>query len=169
MRPTHERVREALAYDPETGVFTWLMGRGNQIRVGDVAGSPKSDGYWEIRLDGVLLRANVLAWLYMTGAWPTHEVDHIDGDPLNNAFTNLRDEPKSTNMRNIVAPRRDNTTGFRGVTKQGNSFIAQIWVDGKQNYLGSFTTAAEAGAAYMAAKAEHHGPETYQGRLDREG
>lgn len=168
MRPTHERVREVLSYDPETGVFTWLVRTSTRVRVGDVAGTPTSEGYWAIRLDHRLYKAHVLAWFWVSGAWPTQEIDHIDGDTLNNRFVNLRDEPKSVNQYNVVAPRCNNSSGYLGVSphRQTGKWMAQIRPPGaKRKYLGLFDTPEAAHAAYMQAKAELHGVETYQGRL----
>ena len=166
MSPTHERVREALSYNPETGVFTWLVRASTKIRVGDVAGS-SAEGYWRIKLDGKTYRAHQLAWLYMTGAWPTHEVDHINGVRDDNRWVNLRDVPRLTNQWNTVAPQRSSTTGVRGVERSKDGWTARIRVNGCRKYLGRFATIEEASAAYWAAKAEYHGVETYQARLDQ--
>lgn len=166
MRPTHERVLEALAYDPETGVFTWLQRTSTKVHIGDEAGGLTSDGYRRIKLDGGWIKSHILAWFYVTGRWPTYEIDHINGLPLDNRFANLRDEPHSVNMRNMVAPNRNSTTGFRGVSPSNGRWLARIKVHGRQHHLGVFSTPEEAHAAYLRAKAEHHGIETYQGRTD---
>jgi hypothetical protein len=47
---TAERLRELLHYNPDTGAFTWLVKRGNKIRIGDIAGSLTAHGYRAIRL-----------------------------------------------------------------------------------------------------------------------
>ena len=54
------------------------------------AGEIGSDGYLHIEIDGQDCLAHNLAWLYMTGEWPPGEIEHIDGDKLNNAWANLR-------------------------------------------------------------------------------
>ena len=166
MRPTHDRVRELLDYNPETGVFTWRVQTSSRALVGDVAGWPDVD-HWRVQVDRHPCKAHQLAWFWVTGAWPEHEIDHIDGNRLNNAFANLRDVPGVVNQRNQVAPRVTNTSGARGVRRgrRGNGWQARIGVDGKTRYLGQFATPEEASAAYWAAKAELHGEETYQGRL----
>jgi hypothetical protein len=46
---TAERVRELLAYDPETGVFTWRQAR---RCIGEEAGSFHNAGYREASIDG---------------------------------------------------------------------------------------------------------------------
>jgi hypothetical protein len=167
MTITHERIREVLHYEPETGVFTWLVRTSSRMHVGDLAGSRTKKGYWAIRLDHGNHRAHLLAWLYMTGAWPTHQIDHIDGDGLNNRWTNLRDGSDGVNYHNIVAPQSNNTSGYRGVSweRSRGRWQAQIQANRKKRHLGYFDTPEEASAAYWAAKAELHGAATYQVRL----
>lgn len=165
MRPTHERVREALDYDPETGLFTWRERVAICVQVGSVAGS-RDGSYWRIKLDGKSHRAHILAWFWVTGEWPTHHIDHIDGDTLNNRFANLRDEPRNVNMQNIVAPNRNNQAGVRGVRRRpSGNWETRLTAGGRTKFIGTYPTPEEASAAYWAAKAEHHGVETYQGRL----
>ena len=67
---------------------------------------------------------------------------------------------------NVVAPRKDNTSGFRGVTRNGDRWQARIWVHSKKTHLGTYATPEEASAAYWAAKAKLHGEETYQARRE---
>ena len=53
-----------------------------------------------------------------------------------------------------------NTTGFNGVSKNGNKFQAQIRINGKQKYLGIFTRARDAAMAYDKAIVKYHQPRT---------
>jgi hypothetical protein len=84
-------------------------------------------------------------------------VDHRDGDGLNCRRSNLRAATYAQNNRNTRL-RSDNKSGFKGVRKhsQCNKFQASICTDGIREYLGLFTTAEEAYAAYCAASAEQH-------------
>src|ERR1700730_7127495 len=50
-RLTAETLRELLRYAPETGVFTWLVARGNRM-AGASAGSSHADNYLRIRIMG---------------------------------------------------------------------------------------------------------------------
>jgi hypothetical protein len=155
---TQQRLREVLHYDPLTGVFTWRVNRRARFgRVGEVAGTiSKSDKHIYISIDCCRYSAQRLAWFYMTGDWPIFEVDHEDTDPVNNRWRNLRDVPHQTNMQNIRRPRSNNSTGFLGVSRKRHRFSPRIKVDGKNLYLGTFDTAEEAHAVFLAAKRIHH-------------
>lgn len=152
---TAARLRELLTYDPETGAFTNRVKRSRKVVPGEPAGGLRC-GYVAIRLDGRLYQAHRLAWLYMTGAWPAADVDHINGDRADNRWVNLRDVPHQANMQNQRRPRSDNKTGFLGVHRIGDRFGAQI--KGPRGWLGLgyFATPEEAHAAYLKAKRELH-------------
>ena len=84
-------------------------------------------------------------------------IDHIDGDPLNNAIANLRLCTPKENSRNSITP-KNNTSGFKGVSVMKNGrFRAYISVDRRQVHLGIFDTAEDAFAAYMHAANDHFG------------
>lgn len=161
MKPelTAGRLRELLHYDPETGVFTRLARTSNSIKVGDVAGTADSDGYIQISVDGVLYRAHRLAWLYMTGAWSKGVIDHVNGVKGDNRFANLRPATNAENQQNQRRAQSSNKLGLLGVCRvcrEGKRFKAQIMVDGRQIYLGTFDTPEQAHAAYLAAKRRLH-------------
>lgn len=153
---TSARLREVLHYEPSTGVFTWRIARGNRAARA-VAGGPDPRGYNVIAVDGVSYRANRLAWLYMTGRWPQHVVDHKDSDATNDRWKNLRDIAQRHNSENQRAPRRDNSTGYLGVHRHADGrFKAEIRVNGRLHYLGLFDDAAVAHQCYLAAKRDLH-------------
>ena len=87
-----------LKYDPETGVFTWLADRAHNALAGCIAGSRLSSGYCQIKVGGPLFYTHRLAFLYMTGRWPSAEIDHIDHNRGNNAWGNLREATRSQNL-----------------------------------------------------------------------
>lgn len=153
---TVERLRQALNYDPQTGVFTWADRTAKCIRIGGVAGSPTSNGYWRIFVDGSEYMAHRLAWFYVHGTWPT-VIDHIDGARQNNRIANLRDVTSSVNSQNLKKATKRNATGLLGAFRRTkNSYRAVINIDGKNTLLGSFRTAEDAHAAYLDAKRRHH-------------
>lgn len=153
--PSYEQVSKLLAYDPDTGVLTWRSSRGG-VRAGAVAGRLKRNGYVEIGVLGRLLQAHRLAWLLETGAWPTGEIDHLDGSPSNNRISNLRDVTHSANQQNLKRAQSNNSSGFLGVSSCKGSWKAQIGVGGKPRHLGTFDSPEAAHAAYIEAKRKLH-------------
>lgn len=91
---------------------------------------------------------------------PTREmqVDHIDGDGLNNRRANLRQASHSQNQRNRGLGRK-NTSGYKGVSWHTSSgkWWARIWAGGKRETIGSFATPEAAHAAYVEAAIKLHG------------
>lgn len=85
-------------------------------------------------------------------------IDHVNGNKIDNRRCNLRICTKAQNGYNQKA-QRTNTTGYKGVMrhKQTGRYIAQIGHEGKKIHLGSFSTAAEAYAAFCEAAQQLHG------------
>jgi hypothetical protein len=154
---TAQRLRELLHYDPETGVFTWLVkpSKRARIRVGDVAGNVGPDGYRRIRV-GCKYLSHRLAWLWMTGEWPPHQIDHINGAKHDNRICNLRVATGSQNQAN-ARKRSDNTSGYKGVRPSRGRWRAEIRVNGSRRHIGIFNDPAEAHAAYVDAAVKHSG------------
>lgn len=159
---TQERLKEVLDYHQHTGIFVWKISTARRVKVGDVAGyeakvSPKYSRLM-IRVDGRLYKAHRLAWFYMTGIWPKGDIDHQDGNPLNNRFNNLREATRSENLRNADI-RRNNTSGYKGVcwNKRRGKWMSGIGHKGKNLHLGYFTDKRDAAQAYNFAAARLHG------------
>lgn len=117
---------------------------------GSVAGKTDSKGHRQITLNGRAYLAHRLAWTVTYGEWPSHHIDHKNGDRSDNRPSNLRACTRSQNNANARIS-KNNTTGFKGVTIHGERFRAQIGKDGKKMLLGVFSTKEEAHAAYVAA------------------
>lgn len=153
---TLDRLKQVLNYPPETGGFTWAMCTSKRIHVGDAAGAIKEKSYRVIRIDTVLYRANRLAWFWMTGKWPEFQIDHRDGNSLNDRFVNLRDVTATVNGQNQRRSQSSNKAGFLGVTKRDGKYLASIFVDGKSVNLGRHLTPEAASLAYIEAKRKLH-------------
>lgn len=79
------------------------------------------------------------------------QVDHINGDRLDNRAANLRlvtIEAQGQNKRS----RKGSTSRFRGVARRRNRWQAYITVDGVRTHLGFFGAEEEAGAAARQAR-----------------
>lgn len=95
------------------------------------------------------------------------EIDHIDGKPLNNQKSNLRFCTHSQNMAKANI-RSDNTTGYRGVYYHmpNSKYIAQIRVNSKTIYLGSFKSPHDAAICYNNASLKYFGVFGYQNKIE---
>lgn len=155
---THEGLLSVLHYEPETGVFTWRGGHG-KVRAGKIAGhSVRSEDRIKLCVFGRLYNAHRIAWFYMTGQWPTGDIDHINGHGKDNRWINLRDVSHLTNMQNEQRGRKHSSHGYLGVVANGRGkWWARIrHPDGRRLHLGTYETAPAAHAAYLEKKRELH-------------
>ena len=148
-------LRTFIFYDLATGDFFWRKNH-YRAKMGQLAGFRRKDGYLLITINQQTYRAHRLAWLYVYGEHPKGEIDHINGDPSDNRIVNLRVATRSQNTANI---RKKCNSGnkLKGVTpaRDGVRYKAQIRINGKNTYLGTYSNEEEAHAAYMlAARAE---------------
>lgn len=152
---TQARLKSLLNYEPETGVFSWLVNRPNGVKIGDEAGRISAAGYRLIKIDGRAYTGARLAWLYMTGEWPSNLIDHADTDKSNNAWVNLRAASYAENIRNRHV-QRNTRSGLKGVhyapTRTSyKKWAAHIRVEGVLKHLGYFAQPEEAHAVYAKA------------------
>lgn len=155
-RPTYERVRELLAYDPETGVFTRLK-RVAACPAGPVVGGMTSHGYINITIDRKRNYAHRLAFLLMTGKWSEYEIDHINGNRADNRWANLREATHSQNLANR-GPTKKNKSGYKGVVAHHRGgWVAAIQWQGKPYRAGPFRSKEQAAEAYRAMALRLHG------------
>lgn len=113
---THARLTELLDFDPATGFFAWKLPTSNRVKVGSRAGvfHPPSGGRY-IAIDGEKFMAHRLAWFYVHGAMPAHDIRPSDGDFDNCAIENLK-EVMRHELQHGRAMNQNNTSGFQGVS-----------------------------------------------------
>lgn len=92
----------------------------------------------------------------IVGAQAGQDVDHINGNGLDNRRENLRVCSRAQNLANRRSSRR-RRSGLKGAYKLGERWLASIKSNGKTRHLGVFDTPEEAHAAYCAAARELHG------------
>jgi hypothetical protein len=145
-------VRRLFDYDPESGAFTHRIGGGRR-KAGDLAGHIDRLGYVIIGGAKKHYLAHRLAFMWMNGRWPESQVDHIDGNRSNNAWTNLRDVSPQGNNRN-KRMHRNNKSGRIGVhwDKVNNKWVAHIFVWNKHHNLGRFSEFEDACRARLHAE-----------------
>lgn len=142
--------------------LVWIR-EGVRIKIGDRVGrSILKSGHANVFLylnkkyHGYVL-ARVI-WFLNTGDYPLLEVDHIDRNPSNNAFNNLRLANRSQNCSNRGV--NHNKNGIKGIWRRygdtGN-WIVQVWVNRKAITKAGFKTLEEAVAYRQEKIAELHG------------
>jgi hypothetical protein len=161
MHITQEDLKKSVSYNPDTGEFIRLIASGYRGRhkVGTKIGSLHRCGYVECMILGHRVLLHRLAFLYVTGKWPESEVDHIDGNRSNNAWSNLRQITHQANIQNQRKARGDNKSSKMlgcSFDKWSGKYVARIRSNGKYLNLGRFETAAEAHSAYLQAKRRLH-------------
>ncbi|NGO63943.1 hypothetical protein G6N76_09680 [Rhizobium daejeonense] len=150
---TQDDLMAVLHYNPETGIFTRLA-RAGKHAPGSIAGTIDDDGYVRITIAGNKYRAQRLAFLYMTGSFPSGEVDHEDRVRTNNAWANLREATTQQNAANRGTTAK---SGYKGVEQTKTGYVARIKYNGVRQYLGTFPTADGAHAAYVSAANDLYG------------
>ena len=155
---TQDQLKELLHYDTETGLFTWLVQYNSRTAVGAIAGHFDDRGYRRITICGRIFRCGRLAFLYMTGKWPSNLIDHKDGDRANDAWNNLREATYGESTHNRYLPVGESKLrGVRPVPSNPHRWEARIAVGYHRVSLGTFDSAEEAHAAYLAASEDLHG------------
>lgn len=180
MKLTADLTRKVLQYDEETGDLWWLprdrsmfsSDKGFKIWTtkfcGKKAGyvSQFKKNYKAISIfmpDKKQYLAHRIIWLYMTGEFPKNQIDHLDHNPLNNAWVNLREADNHVNHTN--RPRQSNNkSGMTGVhwVKTRRKWKAAIKVKGDLIILGVFDKIEDAIKARVKANkvygfSENHG------------
>jgi hypothetical protein len=144
-----------------------ILNRGGVVIVDDVDYERLNSHKWSVNNSGY-----AGGWIKnRKGEWEKHlmhrlilipydnlEIDHINGDKLDNQRSNLRLCTRSQNCRNNGTP-KTNTSGYKGVylCKQTGRWAAQIKVKGKKISLGRYSRIEEAAHAYNRGALKHHG------------
>lgn len=151
-----DSIRDKLYYDKTTGKFQYYKPMGKAVGR-DQAGNVDKRGYRYISYKGRRYKAARLAWWFVTGEWPSQEIDHADRDRDNNAWSNLRPASRAENLWNR-GQLSSNTSGCKGVDFKRGKWRSRISIPGKGRIeLGYFHSMEEAYRAYCEAAELHHG------------
>ncbi len=166
--PPVSYLNSVLNYDEKSGEFTWkprlesdfstkcqFVSWSNRF-AGKKAGtvvSKKKKSYLKININGRNYYAHRIAWAILSGNWPEDEIDHVNGNSLDNSKDNLRQVTRKENCRNVsLMP--NSASGYCGVNwhEPSGKWRARVKVDGKENYLGLFDDPQEAAIRIKAIR-----------------
>lgn len=152
---TRSEAREI--FDYRDGCLYWRIRPSTKVRIGDIVGNERLDGYRQIKYAGIQCLAHRLIYLWHFGDVPEC-LDHIDNNPRNNRIENLRPATIAQNNRNR-GKQTNNTSGFKGVSwcKRDGKYGARIQINGEYISLGNYTDPKLAHEAYKAAAIRLHG------------
>lgn len=144
-----KELQELIEYDPGLGVFTWGIGPEVHAKVrGKSAGSLKQHSINPNRYDLVIqvgktkIPAQNIAWALYYGVWPSNILDHIDGNPLNYAISNLRESDSVLNAHNRKTY-SNNELGMKNIRLKNGKYQVRKSYKGK-TYCKSWATLEEA-------------------------
>lgn len=149
---------ERVSYNSDTGEFCWCVSE-RGLKNGKPAGCVSGAGYLVIKINRKQVRANRLAIFLCTGQWPNGEVDHINGDKLDNRLANLRVADRCINSQNKRNAQANNKScGLLGVTwnRQHGRWQSKIMANKVAHHVGLFDTPEAAHAAYLIKKRQLH-------------
>lgn len=164
--PSAEYLRECFVFFKGTGLLIWksrprhhfVDDRSWKIWNTKHAGSDarmKSENRYLVTVRNRKYRLHRIIWKLVTGSDPIQVIDHIDCNPLNNMWSNLREATFSQNLQNS-AGHKDHLFP-KGVSPHRDRWQAHIKVGDHREYLGLFDSIDEAAAAYVAAGKRLHG------------
>lgn len=171
---TKEIIRELLNYDKNTGSLTWKPRTGKWFTSHGERGVDGCAANWNSlyankpaltskmkkgHLRGTILGKNYLAhriiWLWMTGEWPD-QVDHINGNPSDNRWENLRNVDGAENKKNTKLY-KNNKSGHSGIfyLKKEEKWLVSIQANGRLKFLGHFRDLDDAIKTRKEAEAKY--------------
>jgi hypothetical protein len=173
---SYDRLREILTYIPDTGVWLWKdPPPRSKVNKGDLAGcisrntKHPDNCYRRIKIDGRMYKAAILAWFWTYGVWPSKDLDHANGDSLDDRINNLREATDSQNRANSRVPMH-NTSGFMGINwnKRNKRWHVRVMKEGYRHWVGAFKSLDEAKEAHRNKSIELLGEFSPYNREDRD-
>lgn len=144
------------------GTLTWLQpSKYHNDLIGTEAGSPmpthSGKAYWAVQVLGRKVKRSHIVFCLTHGRWPAQQVDHINGDSLDDRPENLREATPTQNAWNHKrrAKRSPLPMGVRQAVS--GRYVARIGVNKKQITIGTFDALDAAVAAYQQARIQHFG------------
>ena len=137
----YSTVRGRFNYDENTGSFTYRISTSYRTKVGDEAGwlwTDKNKKYRKVKVKGTSYNVHRLIWLWYYGTHPVDQLDHINGNSLDNRISNLREVDNITNSMNRSI-QSNNTSGYHGINQlPSGNWRVRININKKRVSIGTY-------------------------------
>ena len=144
-----------ISYENDTGNLVWNKTKGRAHK-GEKVGWLSKHGYIEAQVQGKRFKAHHLVWYIHHGYFPK-QLDHVDGDRVNNKIENLRECTTVENARN--RKKKDNRALPRNVYHAhiDGKYRVCLTIGGKQLSFGTFSDLAAADRVAKQARESFYG------------
>ena len=161
MSITQDLVKELFEY--KDGFLYWKITKAQNAKKGTIAGSVDSNGYHRVSINYKHYKVHRLVFLMFHGFLPEN-IDHIDGNPLNNKIENLRKVTTSQNMQNAKRY-STNTSGVKGVSweKDRKKWKVQVMLNRENNIIRNLESLELAELVAQELRNKYHGEFTNHG------
>jgi hypothetical protein len=144
-------------FEYKDGSLYWKKTIASRAKKGNKAGSLYDTGYLMVGIKGKYYAVHRIIFMMQNGYLPI-EVDHIDGNKLNNKIENLRPATVAQNAQNRKLV-KTNTSGVKNVSwsKVRNKWVVSILCNNSKNYIGAFDDLELADLVAQEARNKYHG------------
>lgn len=161
MNPTAKRLRELFVIKPD-GSLLWLHAPKNHPDLqGRPAGSEaqghSGKSYCLVQVDGRKYRRSQIVFCMTTGEWPEHQIDHINGNSLDDRPRNLRSATAIQNAWNHKKRAKASPLPMGVRVAKSGRYVARIAVNKRQITIGTYDDSEQASRAYQSARIQHFG------------
>lgn len=127
--------------------YRYLSGKWKPVKL-----RANSLGYCQVKFNGRMVYYHTIVWCLSTGKDIPQglEIDHINGNKIDNRIENLRLVTRRRNSQNRKEHRDGKLVGCY-YHKRDRMYMASISISGKDIHIGYFTTEKEAHKAYKIA------------------
>ena len=152
-----ETVKKLFHYDAESGMLLWRNGNGRNVKPWQQAKALNGHGYYTAKVNGKNYLVHRLAWLYVHGAFPKHDIDHKNRIRNDNRLCNLRAVSRTDNCQNISLPSH-NKSGHIGISwfALQKKWTVYVKVNKKNKWLGNYKNLDDAIAARKAGEKQYY-------------
>lgn len=162
MKPDRDYLAQRLRVDIDNGTAVWIDASAQHTGLnGREAGSARTSHsgkrYCHIKVDGVPLKRSHIIFLFAYGHWPDDQIDHINGDSMDDRIVNLRAATATQNAWNHKRRAKASSCPMGVRRLESGRFQARIACNKKTVHLGTFATEHDAAQAYQQHRKELFG------------